>query len=52
MKEIWMEKELLEKFKLQLEAKRQEIINEADKTLAEMTDQNSNIPDPNDRATY
>lgn len=46
-----MEKEVLEKFKLQLEQKRNEIISEADKTLAEMTDQNSNIPDPNDRAT-
>ncbi|THB78271.1 MAG: RNA polymerase-binding protein DksA [Desulfobulbaceae bacterium] len=46
-----MEKEVLEKFKLQLEQKRNEIISEADKTLAEMTDQNNNIPDPNDRAT-
>ena len=46
-----MEKELLEKFRVQLEAKRHEIISEADKTLAEMTDQSSNIPDPNDRAT-
>lgn len=46
-----MEKELLEKFKKQLEEKRNDIISEADKTLAEMTDQSNNIPDPNDRAT-
>ena len=46
-----MEKELLEKFRIQLEAKRDEIISEADRTLTEMTDQNNNIPDPNDRAT-
>ena len=46
-----MNKELLDKFKEQLEEKRMEIISEADKTLAEMTDQNTNIPDPNDRAT-
>ena len=46
-----MEKKLLEKFKQQLQEKRNLIISEADKTLAEMTDQNTNIPDPNDRAT-
>ena len=46
-----MEKDLQEKFKKQLEQKRDDIISEADKTLAEMTDQNNNIPDPNDRAT-
>jgi DnaK suppressor protein len=46
-----MEKELLEKFKTQLMEKRDAILNEAGKTLSEMTDQNSNVPDPNDRAT-
>ena len=46
-----MENKLLEKFKKQLVEKRQEILLEADKTLAERTDQNSNVPDPNDRAT-
>ncbi len=46
-----MDNKLLEKFKKQLIEKRQEILSEADKTLAEMTDQNSNVPDPNDRAT-
>ena len=46
-----MEKELLEIFKKQLIDKREEIFNEAGKTLSDMTDQNINIPDPNDRAT-
>jgi len=46
-----MEKELLEKFKKQLIDKREEILDEAGKTLSDMTDQNINIPDPNDRAT-
>lgn len=46
-----MEKELKEKFRDQLNDKRAEIFDEAGKTLSEMTDQNSNIPDPNDRAT-
>ncbi len=46
-----MEKELLERFKTQLEEKRDAILNEVGRTLSEMTDQNSNVPDPNDRAT-
>jgi DnaK suppressor protein len=46
-----MEKELLEKFRVQLEDKRDGILNEAGRTLSEMTDQNSNVPDPNDRAS-
>ena len=46
-----MEKDLLIKFKAQLEEKRDDILNEAGKTLSDMTDQNSNVPDPNDRAT-
>ena len=46
-----MEKDTLEKFKDQLIAKKEEILAEVGKTLNEMTDQTTNIPDPNDRAT-
>lgn len=46
-----MEKKLLEEFRLQLIQKRDEILNEAGRTLSDMTDNNVNIPDPNDRAT-
>ena len=46
-----MEKDTVEKFKKQLIEKREEILNEAGRTLSDMTDQNQNIPDPNDRAT-
>lgn len=46
-----MEKKIVEKFKNQLLKKREEILNEAGRTLSDMTDQNQNIPDPNDRAT-
>ena len=46
-----MDKETLEKFRKQLVEKRDEIINEAGRTLSEMTDNNENVPDPNDRAT-
>ena len=46
-----MDKEQLERFRIQLLQKRDEIHNEAGKTLSEMTDQTTNIPDPNDRAT-
>jgi DnaK suppressor protein len=46
-----MDKEQLEKFRSQLLEKRDEILAEAGKTLSEMTDQTTNIPDPNDRAT-
>jgi len=46
-----MNKEELEKFRTQLLQKREGIIADAGKTLSEMTDQPSNIPDPNDRAT-
>src|SRR6056297_1733980 len=48
---IRMEKETLEKFRKQLIQKREEILNEAGRTLSDMTDQNENVPDPNDRAT-
>ncbi len=46
-----MDKETLELFRTQLLDKKQEIHSEAGKTLTEMTDQTSNVPDPNDRAT-
>lgn len=46
-----MEKEQLELFRMQLLQKKQEIMNEAGKTMSEMTDQTTNVPDPNDRAT-
>lgn len=46
-----MEKKIVERFKKQLLEKREEILNEAGKTLSDMTDHNQNIPDPNDRAT-
>lgn len=46
-----MEKELLGWFRAQLEEKRSDILSEAGKTLSEMTDQTTNIPDPNDRAS-
>jgi len=46
-----MDKELVEQFRQSLTEKRQEILDEVGKTLNEMTDQTTNIPDPNDRAT-
>lgn len=46
-----MDKELLEQFRGQLTEKKEEILAEVGKTLNEMTDQTTNIPDPNDRAT-
>ena len=46
-----MDKERLEQFRKQLVAKKEEIADEAGKTLSEMTDQTSNVPDPNDRAS-
>ncbi|MCL7487636.1 MAG: RNA polymerase-binding protein DksA [Desulfobulbaceae bacterium] len=44
------EKQIL-KFKDQLEEMKEKIINDVEQTLSEMTTQNGNIPDPNDRAT-
>lgn len=44
------EKKLL-KFKAQLEEMKESIITDVEQTLSEMTTQNGNIPDPNDRAT-
>ncbi len=46
-----MDNEVLEQFREDLEAKKQEILDDVGKTLTEMTDQTTNIPDPNDRAT-
>ena len=46
-----MNKEQLEQFRSQLLLKRDDILEEADKTLTDMTDQTTNIPDPNDRAS-
>lgn len=46
-----MDKERLEKFRKQLLEKKEDILKEVGKTLSEMTDQTSNVPDPNDRAT-
>lgn len=46
-----MNKEVLEQFRVQLKEKQEEILREMGKTLSDMTDQNTNIPDPNDRAT-
>lgn len=46
-----MEKKAIEKFRESLKEKQEEILAEVGKTLSEMTDQTTNIPDPNDRAT-
>ncbi len=46
-----MDKVQLELFRKQLLLKQQEILTDAGKTMSEMTDQTSNVPDPNDRAT-
>lgn len=46
-----MDREQLELFRAQLLQKKQEILTDAGKTMTEMTDQTTNVPDPNDRAT-
>lgn len=46
-----MDLKQLDAFKKQLENMRDTILNEAGKTLSEMTDRHDNIPDPNDRAS-
>ena len=52
MKEVVsMDKKQLELFRKQLLQKQQEILTDAGKTMSEMTDQTTNVPDPNDRAT-
>ncbi len=46
-----MDDNKLDFFRNELENKKREILDEAGKTMNEMTDQTSNVPDPNDRAT-
>jgi len=46
-----MNKKQQEHFRAKLEAMSQDILDEAEKTLLEMTDQSDNYPDPADRAT-
>ena len=46
-----MDKEQQAYFKKKLEEMSQNILDEAEKTLLEMTDQSDNYPDPTDRAT-
>lgn len=46
-----MDREQLELFRAQLLQKKQDIMADAGKTMTEMTDQTTNVPDPNDRAT-
>ena len=46
-----MDKKQQAHFKARLEAMSQDILDEAEKTLHEMTDQSDNYPDPADRAT-
>ena len=46
-----MDQEQLNKFKDQLEKMKAEIIADVEGTLSEMSTQDGNIPDPNDRAT-
>jgi DnaK suppressor protein len=49
--EFIMNKKEQAHFKAKLEAMSQDILDEAEKTLLEMTDQSENYPDPADRAT-
>ena len=46
-----MDSEQLQEFKEQLEQMKTDIISDVEQTLTDMTSQNGNIPDPNDRAT-
>ena len=46
-----MNKKQLIKFRAQLEEMKEKLISDVEQTLTEMTTQNGNIPDPNDRAT-
>lgn len=46
-----MDSDQLQKFKVQLEQMKLDIISDVEQTRADMTSQNGNIPDPNDRAT-
>ncbi len=49
--EYIMDSDQLQKFKEQLEQMKVDIIADVEQTLNDMTSQNENIPDPNDRAT-
>ena len=46
-----MDENKLDFFRNELENKKRDIVDEAGKTMNEMTDHTSNVPDPNDRAT-
>ncbi|MDH4320355.1 MAG: RNA polymerase-binding protein DksA [Desulfobulbaceae bacterium] len=46
-----MDKEQQAYFKQKLEDMTKELLNEAEKTIHDMTDSNDNYPDPTDRAT-
>lgn len=46
-----MEKEQLDHFKSKLEEMKNELLGEAEKTLADMTDHSDHYPDPTDRAS-
>ncbi len=46
-----MKKKALDTFRKQLIEKRDDILKEAERTLAELNDHSGNIPDPNDRAS-
>lgn len=46
-----MENEQLQRFKEQLDQMKVDIISDVEQTLTDMTSQNGNIPDANDRAT-
>jgi len=45
-----MEQELMEEFRKILQEQLDEILREAGKTVADMTDEKTNFPDPTDRA--
>jgi len=49
--EYIMDSNQLQKFKEQLEQMKADIVADVEQTLSDMTSQNENIPDPNDRAT-
>ena len=46
-----MDNKQQQNFKEQLEKMKSDVISDVEQTLADMTSQNGNIPDPNDRAT-
>lgn len=46
-----MEQAQIEEFKKVLESQLEQLLQEAGKTVSEMTDENGNFPDPTDRAS-